>query len=432
MIAATNGTLAEAFRWFERLSTPQILASGVRKCEDCRIYVPNNSSDVKQGGSDRAEKRILGQALTADLPVHYFYEAGENPPMEAQAIAEAAKKVSALGWGIDLVAVNAKILTREEILSLRKSYQGQRYEPVQSKGTCRLREPTAGSFDDLVAAHQSSRNTFDGLRYTFPVRAETFREANYRGEGVRERHSACLRLLRPDSAGERFAAFDPRFTSHIASWLRGYLCARSQRNCPVRLESEIYVAGHIDKTQKVTPPRFSYLPLPSIGHEHADGLVRRVIVAEPYNEDGTKARWASQVLDNARLQQQDGITVAECRLADPHDPVFSKYTTQATSFQSVTPVILPGFDDRNYVKAEKLFIKAFRQAGFSTEELENFALQKSPFLNNGCRLQEYRRPKHLQHYSIMHVKLMLKHPIQGPLALGAGRHRGLGLFAAIG
>lgn len=43
----------------------------------------------------------------------------------------------------------------------------------------------------------------------------------------------------------------------------------------------------------------------------------------------------------------------------------------------------------------------------------------------------FRRPDYLRnnHWSVYHVRLRWKQPINGPLALGAGRHCGLGVFA---
>ena len=42
----------------------------------------------------------------------------------------------------------------------------------------------------------------------------------------------------------------------------------------------------------------------------------------------------------------------------------------------------------------------------------------------------YIPPKNLDHRPRYHVRVRFPHPIPGPLAIGAGRYRGLGLFAA--
>lgn len=432
MVAAANGTSKEALEWFERLQCPHILAPETRRAKQpVKLYVPNNSSDVKRDGTDRIEKVFQPQVLTTDQPVHYLYEVGSSVHPQAKAIAEIARQVSALGWGIDSVVVDARTIAEKEAERLRTSHQGKCFRPLNSGNGQNLRVPVAGSFNDLAAAYQSARSAFDGLRYTFPRKTNVFGEVGYMPDGVPARHCACLRMLVPNEDGEKPAAFDPRYASHIASWVRGYLCRESQRENSLGIDPEVYIAGHVERGASVTPPRFSYLPLPTIGHPEADGLVRRVIVAEPFGDDGTKAEWAAQALDCALLTDQNGAIRSECRADDPANAVFREHTRPARYFKTVTPVILPGFDDHQYAKAEKLLIKAFAQAGLPLDKLQDFSLQKAHFFKNGCTPEEYRRPKHLKNYSAMHVKLTLKDDLQGPLAIGAGRHRGLGLFAAV-
>lgn len=432
MVAAANGMKKEAFEWFQRLPPPDILAPETRQTENpCKLYVPNNSSDVKRDGADRAEKVFQPLVIASGQPIHYLYKLDGDSATQAASIAETAKQVSTIGWGIDLTAVDAGIITKEQVEILQNVPECRRFRPLNKGNGHRLRVHMAGSFADLIAAHTSARNALDGLLYTFPRKAGTFREVEYRVDGRLARHSACFRLLSPEDEAERTATFDPRFVSHVSSWVRGCLCRQSSHGCVPDIDPEVYIAGHVAKSAKTTPPRFSYFPLPTIGHPHADGLVRRVIVAEPFGDDGIKANWAARILDCTQLTDENSEARAECRLADPHGPVFNEYTYPASCFETVTPVILPGFDDGRYAKAEKLFIKAFQQAGFPLDQLADFTLQRSPFRKSGCSLREYRRPKHLENFSAMHVRLVMRDEVQGPIALGAGRHRGLGLFAAL-
>src|SRR5690606_6390361 len=100
---------------------------------------------------------------------------------------------------------------------------------------------------------------------------------------------------------------------------------------------------------------------------------------------------------------------------------------------SVTPVILPGFDDGNRRKADRLFLQAVQQAGFPLEAISEFALRKAPF-RTGLHPNQYRRPDYLdsgkgRRFSAWHVHLSFRDPMAGPIAIGAGRHVGLGLLA---
>lgn len=52
--------------------------------------------------------------------------------------------------------------------------------------------------------------------------------------------------------------------------------------------------------------RFSYLPLPSIGHEHADAMIRRIMITAPFGYESQLMHLAEQ-LDGVQLQPEDGF-----------------------------------------------------------------------------------------------------------------------------
>jgi CRISPR-associated protein Csb2 len=139
-------------------------------------------------------------------------------------------------------------------------------------------------------------------------------------------------------------------------------------------------------------------------------------------------------LSNAVLTDQNGYPQAILRpISQPsRDSVIFQYIDSAETFQTVTPVILPGYDDMKYTKAQKLIEKALDQAGFSVDDLaEPIYLQKAPFRKGGYGPSSYAVPKYLRGKPGMHVQLKFKERIDGPIAIGAGRHFGLGLFAAV-
>ncbi len=203
---------------------------------------------------------------------------------------------------------------------------------------------------------------------------------------------------------------------------------------------ESYVAGHGPRTDDGrfvdSPwPRFSYLALPSIGHDDADGMIRRVVIAEPFGGDGAHARWAQEVLRNQVLRDHDGNERGV--LLDPwrqsSGPMIALYVGEGRTWCSVTPVVLPGFDDGKRRKAERLFLQAVHQAGLPVEAISHFALRKAPF-RTGLQPNQYRRPDYLdsatkRRFSAWHVQVSFRDPMPGPITIGAGRHVGLGLFA---
>jgi CRISPR-associated protein Csb2 len=194
--------------------------------------------------------------------------------------------------------------------------------------------------------------------------------------------------------------------------------------------AETYVMGRHAKADK-SPQKFSYMPLPTIGHEHADGMIRRILVVEPYGGDGSHARWAQWRMCHGELKDAD-CTVAE--LTDTWRPnsgtMIHRYVREATTWCTVTPVVLPGFDDGEYSRAEILLLKALQHAGIRRDALTNVILRKPPFWPGSLHARRYVVPRYLGNLPIWHAYLQFSDPVMGPLAVGAGRHIGLGTFAA--
>lgn len=433
--ASRNGHVAdETFQWLERLAPPIILAPSFRQLRARTMYVPNNDSDKKLDRQNRlAEKIVCPLNILDDEPICYLWRIQPEEQDIAMAAATQARRVSALGWGIDLVATDGKVLTLEETDLLIQNYGGQQWGPV-SKSHHVLRCPKPGSLADLRDAYRSFLRRFEGNVYNSARKPMVFEETPYAKIGSADRAIAAFQLTRPDDDSETLKPFDARKTMEVAAWVRGFLCnAALQGGFPG--VPEVYVAGHVPESERNgnTPNRFSYLPVPSIGHEHADGMIRRLIVAEPYGGDGRYVQWAQRVLANAVATDKHGYPQAMLRpiVKPSRDTVIFRYIRETKTFQTVTPVILPGYDDMKYAKAKKLAEKALEQAGFLLGDLsEPIQLQKAPFLKGGFSPSSYSVPKYLKGKSRMHVQLTFKEPISGPLAIGAGRHLGLGLFAA--
>jgi CRISPR-associated protein Csb2 len=433
MLAASsrNGNAAdEGFLWLEQLAPPEILVPTAQNASVWKTYVPNNDSDKKPERQDRlAEKVFRPVHILGHDPVCYLWQINPDDQNIAEKLILQARRVSALGWGIDLVAVDGNILSPSAADNLIKTHSGQHWRSAEDSRNL-LRCPSPGSLSDLRSAYESFLNRFNGNVYNPARKSRVFIETPYARAGTVQRNITAFKLLRPNDDSEAFESFDQRKTMEIAAWVRGYLCQASQtKGFPG--DSGVFVAGHVPVCNKngETPPRFSYLPVPSIGHEHADGRVRRFILAEPYGGDGSYVNWARYMLSNTVVTDKQGRSQARLQPMDKPDSVIYHFVREARSFHTVTPVILPGYDDMKYSKALKLVEKAIEQAGFSTNDLaEPIYLQKAPFRKGGYSSPSYSLPKYLKGNSAMHVRLKWKEPIPGPMAIGAGRHFGLGLF----
>jgi CRISPR-associated protein Csb2 len=234
-----------------------------------------------------------------------------------------------------------------------------------------------------------------------------------------------------DADGE-YRSFDPRDAIEVAAWLRHAAHEIAKRLGLERDFVERFVCGHGDDTGAKSD-RFSYLPLPTIGHKHADGRIRRVLVAEPLRGGGSKAlAVARRLADAALVREGTGEIAAELRgIASPlKDAVTSRYVRAARRWGSVTPMVLPGRDDRRARKAHGLVLKALAQAGLSTPVTE-VHIQAEPVWRGAEMARRYRVPAYLKDYPRTHAVITFADPVLGPLMIGGGRHAGLGVFAGI-
>jgi CRISPR-associated protein Csb2 len=162
------------------------------------------------------------------------------------------------------------------------------------------------------------------------------------------------------------------------------------------------------------------------------GAIRRVVIAE-FNESPQSYRsWAQQMLPGQFLiDEKNEERKAMLVPLSNSDWVLQQYTKTADTWATVTPVVLPGSDEGKLAKAEKLFFKALRHAGYSLEAIADFEFRNVSFWPGGDVALRFKRPDYLRNgcWSVYQMRLRWKQAIGGPLAIGAGRHCGLGIFA---
>lgn len=189
-----------------------------------------------------------------------------------------------------------------------------------------------------------------------------------------------------------------------------------------------YIMGHGEADE--LRPRFSYLPLPTIRPPNIVGDIRRVIIAEQPGGSGDHAAWATRVLRGQILISDQRREEAMLMALTRSDAVLRRYIEPAEVWDTVTPLVLPGCDGGKFAKAEKLFMKALVHAGYSPDALADYELRGISFWPGADMATRYQRPDYLRNRSIYHARIRWRQPVSGPIAIGAGRHCGLGIFAA--
>ena len=443
------GLYTPALKWLEQQPSPQIIAPEFAQGAPYRLSVPSNAMDLvaaawsrgnysNKGDANpathRAMKTVRPIRLLSDDTLHYLYPLPDA--MDAQVthhlelLAAAARSITHLGWGVDMVAANACIITD----AVAQRLAGRRWKPVDH-AELSLRVPQSGTLDALIARHQAflQRVTDDGFTPVPPLTG--FRTVAYDDtERVNHRHIAAFDLLPVDPADRRTRRpFRQEVIVSVAAMLRHTACQAAKDDLGdwrTAEWAEQFVAGHGPHTAQQSFPRFSYLPIPTLGH--GDGMIRRVVIAETPGGDGRSARWAAQRLGGLSLYDQEtGEAVAILKNVPPKDATFKPFLASSNCWQSITPVILPGFDDNDRGKRLNLLLRCFEQAGIPRDLIADLDVQKSPWSPASAQTRSYQRSNRLEHLPACHVRVYFKTELSGPLALGAGRHRGLGIMAGL-
>jgi CRISPR-associated protein Csb2 len=480
-----------AFQWLEGQSAPLIIAPKAEmpsgNVPGYCLSVPNNAMDIvakawcrgndsNSGDANPATHRTMKTVRPVHLiggdTVHYLWSL---PSLQIQEItdntatlSEIARNVIALGWGVDMVVGQGALLSEEQAAAL----PGERWQPALKTKNNGLRVPLKGTLDDLLARHESFLKRLEYDKFTPPPPLSVYAKIEYRRAiDAPRREFAAFSLLKTDAGG--FRAFDAaRWALTVAGMTRhATQCAAQRSGWP----DTCFVLGHgeavgSEKHQTVGPKRFAYLPLPTIefrGEEKSSvvGSVRRVLLTAFDEQCDDEIKWARRALSGQALER---LTLGEngkkelmalMSLLPSSDKVVQQYVKSSSTWATVTPVVLPGYDDpkhyrkrlQNGTKADEqkrllgridqridnLIRKAIVQAGFTTVLAANAEIEwrKAGFWRGADLADHYGVPDHLKHFPRYHVKIQWRderqNPVKipGPICLGGGRFYGVGLFA---
>lgn len=477
-----------AFEWLERQAPPILIAPASSEASGYRLSVPNNAMDIvarawtrgnysnagdANPATHRTLKGIRPTLLLSGNAVHFLWSVDAPIADDVRGYIETLREISrdamALGWGIDLAIGHGAILSPDQAETLT----GEWWLPHDVAEGDGLRAPTRGSLDDLIYRHQQSMSRLgpEGLHPPPPLRA--YRTVGYRrATDPPARPFAVFSLLKPDASG--FRPFDTaRRGLTVAGMLRhaAKMAAASSGWAVAEINSVILGHGEADDGSPHVPvqARFAYLPLPTIeprgeGRASVIGAIRRVMISAFALQQSDRIGWARRTLSGQELIEEragDDRSVAILSLLPQSDSVVRRYINSAATWSTVTPVVLPGYDDPAHYRRrmsqpiaaaeqktllarladriDRLLRKAIVQAGFPSVLAENAILEwrETGFWPGVDRVDRYGVPDHLQRFPRLHVRVQWRDThqrplnIPGPICLGGGRFYGLGLFAAL-
>lgn len=430
-----DGEIGKSLKWLEGRA-PIIIAPRSFPGPAITRFVPNNDGDKKPDRQNRLTGKTSRPTIMLDRPEAHYVWPGAEDCLSLGLLIEGSRFLSCFGWGIDLAYGDGQMLDEEQIGKL----EGIRWFPAADAlhDTGLLRIPKPGSMADLRRAHESSLTRIDGKLLRIVHKPEVFDRVFYSSIERPLGRPSVRFSLRTD--GDDSYRYPHAKLMHIAGMTRRAAIQAMKEYPSEEVEDadawvDSFVAGHcpagIDNHE-----RFSYVPLPSIGHEHADAMIRRVMITAPFAFESQLRHLANQ-LDGLQLETENGARGPVLdRLRS--DPVSLRYLEPSRVWASVTPVILPGHDDHKPAKTVKLIERALRQSGmdqscsFTWSTNPNFAHCLTAHKYD-CEKRHvgYYRPQHLEGLTAVHVRLSFEHLIAGPMCIGAGRHCGFGLLASV-
>lgn len=421
-----SARLRSAFEWFEGLAPPVIRSSTRRECRPVQMYVPHNMADRVSSFKKKQSKILKPTYIDPPHIISYQWKFAAKDCANALVIMDETRHISSLGSPRDVVVVRCRISNTQE---QDHSELPEEWLPLPYEGGSESRVPTPGSLRRLEEQHEMKQQLARGERTSSDVHWTWHKQVEYR--------------QRSDRPGRQYAAFDlheyaePQVhANRVAAMTRSLVCRSVHRRDFAELwpqeSPEVYLAGHTKKHswhRGGIVPRFAYVPLPSIGHQHADGYIRRVLIVEPYGGDGEKAMWAQRRFDGTELVSADGQRVSRLTSARKVDSVTRRYTCSAREWFSVTPMVLHGYIRRG-VTAESLALKALEHSDIDPESVEYIRCQKEPFTLQSVSALKYNAPAYLRDLPRRHVRIRFKDGMRGPLLIGPGMYAGLGVMAA--
>jgi CRISPR-associated protein Csb2 len=382
-----------AIQVLEHLQPPEIFSRAEIGRYEYSSFVPNNDDSMAHEKTRKQNRRRILETFGP----HVIYVWGDFPSEMLEGIKYGISNVYALGLQGDLVRASASD-NRPEVPTCFDRWVPD--DGQMTGATEELYTPVAGFLDSVLEKYQGRRNDIR-------VRRTIYRR------NPKQQAAMAVFDLRDVLTGERFSV--PIWKAAVvAEWVR-HAAAKAM---PEFAEG---ISGHTNDGR-----RLSILPLPSIGHEHADMRVRRVMVVEA-DGDGQIIASARVSLNGQKLIDEDGNVICYLSFSQDRDFVSSAYVGSSAEWESITPCILPGFDSFKPHKYANLARRMFAHGGYPKPK----HIEIMPWGLGGLKAREFFVPRKHDHHRNprLFCRVEFSLPVDGPLFVGRGRHYGMGIFA---
>ncbi len=463
-----DNTVKAALEWLERQKPPLVAAPALarERGQSVRFYMPNNDSDaiggepLKMAKIRTASKIFRPHFFNASVAFVYVWPLGGDAGDEDQArkICSLAEQLYQLGRGLDMAWAWGEVLDEDALEEVLAKYPGRLFRPSAGERALTLPCPCPGSLESLDRRYRAFGERFRYTREGKSVRV-VFRKPpppRFQQTPYNSRPSRQLYDLRSPTDEGKFAPWPLTRTSDLVFRLRDGAVERLK---PALRGS----SGDIDRVlvgrkpdgSNGGPPedRVRIIPLPSVGHVHADREIRRVLVEVPPTcplraDDVHWAFAGLEVVDMGTGEIRAFLTRAEDErflrhygLTDDGDyRVWHTVTPAALPEQARRRRIDPPRRSQAVKEGEERFKEllqaavavrqALRHAGVRTA-VETMRVQREPFEGKGARVEPFAEGTRFDKHCLWHVEITFQEPTPGPLVIGDGRFLGLGVMVPV-
>ena len=446
-----------ALDWLETLPPPIIAAPRGIPGKAFTSYVPNNDLDAelskgktpvleKAVAAIRVGKRFQPILFDAETPILYCWPFGDGDG-QAKALCDAANWLYQLGRGIDMAWAEAAVIDSDEAEQRLSSHGGLVYRPSGGGHSDRellcprpgLRRSLAARFVGMRARFRTGGTNRKPIRLFVQPSKPRLAKVAY---GARP-HRFVFEL-RTGDAQAAFASQALKAAAALVQEVRDKAANRLRDALPDLADRvERYLIGR-DARDSDKEARVRILPIPSVGSEHADMAIRRLVVYVPQSCPlaADDLAWA---FAQVAWVDADGVISKELQRADD-DRMVRRFERRGRRWRSLTPLALPlarrrridpdrqaseskGAAERaiEESRATAAVRQALRHAGTSTPVVE-VRVQREPFQRRGDRAESFASGTRFTKDMLWHAEVTFTEPVAGPLLLGDGRFLGLGLM----
>lgn len=456
-----------ALSWLEQLPPPEIIGPSTRRGQRLKNYVPNNDLDSVGGDPGRigevrtSTKIIQPYIFDADVPFLYawHFKPSDEASRHAGEICALAERLYQLGRGVDMAWAWGEVLDDAALESRFVRHGGALYNPTRGGEGFSLDCPIPGSFEGLRARFAANTTRFSRVGQENEVLFSQAPKPRFRIVRYNSPPARQLFDLRHTTGDSPFDPCPSVRVSELTLRIRDKAVERLEKTLPQKTAEIRRVLIGRDATNADKAARVRIVPLPSIGHEHVDPSIRRVLVEVPPNcpigaEDIAWA-FSGLVVEAGEVAPETGEIIGETRLIPAGErTTLTHYGVDTDErhrqWRTVTPAALSETAARRRIDPRRLreetkggherareqniaattVLQALRHVGIDARA-STIRVQREPFDPKGARAEAFAAGTRFAKERLWHIEIVFAEPIAGPLLLGDGRYLGLGLMAPV-